>query len=290
MDRRVQAGIAAALAVCLLAGSSEGQKEWKQSFKEEGAGDAVRIEMETSLYAGVTKKLSEIGAVRLEPKESDRIASAPKEAFPEEKIYTFLQGPKSWSEGRTWSGEWSNQSVRGNYFGNFGCGLCCMANIYSTYTDYLCSPWDMFRYAKTVSNYSPTGESGAIGWEDMSVTLQKSGFETELCLKPDSYELFVEQIKKAESAVVLVCSQNDDTYWPHTGGHYVNICLYDDETGEVFLADPGSPDRNRSRIPAKYVYDALKTVSQYQYLLVHGYSEEQNGWKQNGIDQAWVAP
>ena len=34
----------------------------------------------------------------------------------------------------------------------------------------------------------------------------------------------------------------------------------------------------------------LQTVSKYQYLLVNGYSEEQNQWKQDGIDEAWVAP
>lgn len=38
------------------------------------------------------------------------------------------------------------------------------------------------------------------------------------------------------------------------------------------------------------MYMCLKTVSKYQYLLVNGYSEEQNQWKQDGIDEAWVAP
>ena len=57
-----------------------------------------------------------------------------------------------------------------------------------------------------------------------------------------------------------------------------------------FLADPGGPDRNRTWIPLRYVYDALKTSSQYQYLLVNGYAEEDNQWKQDGIDEAWVEP
>ena len=36
----------------------------------------------------------------------------------------------------------------------------------------------------------------------------------------------------------------------------------------MFLADPADPDGNRNYIPLRYVYDALKTVSKYQYLLV----------------------
>ena len=114
------------------------------------------------------------------------------------------------------------------------------------------------------------------------MTLRKSGFDTELCTKPETFEEFKEQMKKAQAAVVLVCSRDDDTYWEKTGGHYVNLFLYEEETEEVFLADPGSPDRNRNFIPLKYAYDALKTVSQYQYLLVYGYSEEKNQWKQDG--------
>ena len=44
---------------------------------------------------------------------------------------------------------------------------------------------------------------------------------------------------------------------------------------------------NRSWIPLRYVYDALKTVSQYQYLLVQDYAEEQNQWMHDGITDAW---
>lgn len=47
------------------------------------------------------------------------------------------------------------------------------------------------------------------------------------------------------------------------------------------------PDGNRSWIPLRYVYDALKTVSQYQYLLVQDYAEEQNQWMHDGITDAW---
>ena len=218
------------------------------------------------------------------------VAAANRGYYNETDVYSFLQGPKSWGEGRAWSGEWSNQYVRGNYFGNFGCGLCCMANIYSTFSDHTCSPWDMFLYARETSGYTPTKKIGAIGWGDMKTVMRKCGFDAELYIKPQTYEAFREQIKTAKSAIVLVSSHDDNTFWKKTGGHYVNICLYKEETDEVFLADPADPDGNRNYIPLRYVYDALKTVSKYQYLVVEGYSEEQNQWKQDGIDEAWVAP
>lgn len=247
-------------------------------------------EPEILLYAGICAEFRQNEMVILEENREALAAAASRAEHPERYVYTFLQGPKSWEEGKTWSGEWSNEYVKGNYFGNFGCGLCCMANIYCTLTNYTCSPWDMYEYARQVSGYAPTRKTGAIGWADMKVTLRKSGFECALYNKPDSYEAFQEQIGRAKTAVVLVCSRDDDTYWENTGGHYVNISLYNEETDEVFLADPGGPTRNRSWIPLRYVYDALKTASQYQYLLVNDYVEENNLWKQDGIDEAWVAP
>ena len=122
------------------------------------------------------------------------------------------------------------------------------------------------------------------------MTLRKSGFDCSLENKPEGYEQFQEQMRETPMAVVLVCSADDDTFWENTGGHYVNISLYNPDMDVVFLADPGGPDRNRTWIPLRYVYDALKTSSQYQYLLVRGYEEENNLWKQDGIDEAWVEP
>lgn len=258
---------------------------------------SVEIEAQSrtdSLYAGILAEIHENEMQILKENKDILTAAAEwaaeRENHPENDVYTFLQGPKSWSEGRTWSGEWSNEYVKGNYFGNFGCGLCCMANIYCSLTEYTCSPWDMYEYARQVSGYSPTRKVGAIGWADMKVTLRKSGFECSLNNKPASYEEFQEQIKEAKGAVVLVCSRDDDTFWKKTGGHYVNICLYNEATDEVFLGDPGGSSRNREFIPLRYVYDALKTASQYQYLLVLDYAKEDNEWKHDGIDEAWVAP
>ena len=72
----------------------------------------------------------------------------------EEEIYTFLQGPRAWSEKIPWSGEWCMNGVNGNPFGGFGCGLCCLANIYDTLSPYEVSPWNMCEYAMVVSEYA----------------------------------------------------------------------------------------------------------------------------------------
>ena len=208
----------------------------------------------------------------------------------EQEVYTFLQGPKAWEGGTAWSGEWCMLSVKGNSFGNFGCGLCCMANIYDTLSPYEVSPWDMCEYARSVSGYAPKKKSGAIDWGNMKVVLKKCGISCDVYYKPESYEIFQEQMKQAKSAVVLVCSANDDTYWKDTSGHYVNIWLYQESDDTVFLAEPGSPTNNRTRITLRYVYDAMKTTSKFQYLLADEYIEENNQWKLDGIDENWNRP
>ena len=285
------------LLLCMVSGSAKMQeavqKEWQaaEDAREKQQDEQMLMRLrETPLYAGIAAELRAREIAEVVKNKDVLVAAAAMASHPEEKIYSFLQGPKSWGEGRTWSGEWSLKYVKGAYFGNFGCGLCCMANIYSSLTDYDCSPWDMYEYARKVSGYSPTKKIAAIGWGDMKVTLRKSGFDCSLNNKPATYEEFQKQIAGTKTAVVLVCSRDDDTYWTKTGGHYVNIWLYDAKTDEVFLTDPGSPDRNREWIPLRYVYDALKTASQYQYMLVNDYTDEKNLWMHNGIDEAWVAP
>ncbi len=111
---------------------------------------------------------------------------------------------------------------------------------------------------KRVSGYTPTKKIGAIGWGDMKTVMRKCGFDAELYTKPQDYETFRDQVRSAKSVVVLVSSHYDNTYWKKTGGHYVNISLYKEDTDEVFLADPADPDGNRNYIPLRYVYDALK--------------------------------
>ncbi len=281
--RILQAGLLVCGLTMLLAGAAvQGQNAGENNIKP--------IVVDTKLYAGVMADVRNTEVAYVQENQEQLVMAAMEDRLTEENVYSFLQGPRSWENEVPWSGEWCYKYVRGNYFGGFGCGHCCMANIYSTLTDYTCSPLDMFTYATTVSGYYPSKESGAIGWGDMKVTLQKSGFTCDVYRKPSSYEEFQSQIAAAESAIVLVSSHNDDTFWENTGGHYVNIWLYREDTDEVFLAEPGSPTNNRSWIPLRYVYDALKTVSQYQYLLVDGYDEEANLWKHDGIVEQWTAP
>lgn len=222
--------------------------------------------------------------------EKDKKALIRVFGLKEEEIYTFLQGPRAWRENIPWSGEWCMNGVNGNPFGGFGCGLCCLANIYNTLSPYEVSPWNMCEYAMTVSEYAPTGKAGAIDWEHMEDVLEHCGFECSIQKKPKSYKKFQEEMMQIKSAVVLVSSNNDDTYWQNTPGHYVNIWLYREEDDTIFLAEPGSPENNRSRIPLRYVYDALKTKSRYQYLSVEDYQEQKNQWKANGINENWNSP
>lgn len=241
-------------------------------------------EQKTKLYVGFGELPGQVIS------QEERKALIQAFILEEQEVYTFLQGPRSWTEGIFWSGEWCYLSVKGNTFGNFGCGLCCMANIYDTLSPYEVSPWDMCEYARTASGYAPTRKSGAIDWGNMKVVLQSCGMICDVYYKPDTYEAFQAQMAEAKSAVVLVSSNDDDTFWKDTPGHYVNIWLYEPESDTVFLAEPGSPENNRTRIPLKYVYDALKTTSQFQYLAVDEYREENNQWKADGIDEIWNRP
>lgn len=208
----------------------------------------------------------------------------------ETSVYTFLQGPKAWNSKTPWSGSWCEEVLAGQKFSVFGCGLCDLANIYSTLSPYECSPIDMYDHAREVSGYSPGAGYGAIDWIDLKETLEAVGFSCEICDKDPSFEEFCTAMEHAVTAIVLVSSQNDSTYWTDTEGHYVNTWSYNKETQEVFLADSGDPAHNRNRIPLKYVYDALKTSGEHQYLLVYAYSEEKNTWKYSGIKEAWTIP
>ncbi len=124
----------------------------------------------------------------------------------------------------------------------------------------------------------------------MQEVLRFCGVSSYLFHKPASYEEFQKQMEVMKSAVVLVSSKEDDSYWKDTPGHYVNIWMYQKEDDTVFLAEPGSPENNRSRIPLRYVYDALKTASSFQYLAVDEYQEDNNQWKADGIDEVWNSP
>lgn len=220
--------------------------------------------------------------------EADETKSAAQ--IEENSIYTFLQGPRAWNSQAPWSGEWCQEMLAGNRFSVFGCGLCDLANIYSTLSPYECSPVDMFYFAQEVSAYAPGPGYGAIDWPYLEETLYAAGITCEIRDKDPYYEDFCAAIESGVCAITLVSSSNDAAYWQDTEGHYVNIWSYDRETDTVFLADSGDPSHNRQRIPLKYVYDALKTSGQHQYLLVYSYQEEENSWKHSGIEENWTIP
>ena len=208
----------------------------------------------------------------------------------ETDIYTFLQGPKAWKSKTDWSGSWCDIELAGQKFSVFGCGLCDLANVYSTLTLYDCSPIDMFWYAQEVSGYAPVDGYGAIDWPYMKQTLQTTGISCRLKRKDKSFEQFRESIAGGITAIVNISSANDSTYWHEVYGHYVNIWMYSREDDTVFLADSGNPEHNRQRIPLLYIYDALKTSDRYQYLLVTKVDETANTWQHDGIDLRWRKP
>ena len=218
---------------------------------------------------------------------SESAVQAAATPSPEDGIYTYLQGPKSWKERREWSGKWGKTFYDGQSFGAFGCGFCCMANIYSSLTEYQCLPTDIYRYAKKVTYY-PGG--GAISWEQMQATLNSIGFETSLHHKPSTYKQFLKQVQEGRASLVLVSSANDSSYWKNTPGHYVTLFLYDKTDNTVFLADSGDPEHNRHRVSCKTIYKALKTSSDYHFMSIDSYNKEKDQWKHKGIKGNWVRP
>lgn len=234
----------------------------------------------------VKKAIESAGKASASPAPSlEREAAAT--AAPEAGIYTFLQGPKSWERKLVWSGQWGDSSYDGGRFGAFGCGLCCMANIYSSETEYECSPIDMYRYSKKHTEYSG---GGAIAWEYMQQALEMTGFTVSLCGKPGTYTEFQDAIANSGCNIVLISSVNSECYWKDTPGHYVTIFLYNKESDKIFLADSGDPAHNRHWVSLKKIYKSLKTDSDYQYLSVGAYEESRDHWKHRGTNGEWVKP
>lgn len=214
-----------------------------------------------------------------EKSEQEPETGEAEEEKPEDILVTYLQGIESYEKGRKWSGAWCYEEAAGQQFSEFGCGLCSMANVYSNLSGKKCTPLEMYRHAQNVSSYNPAGGVGAIGWDAIRVTLQKTGFSCELGRKPASYEQFQELARENPCLLVLISSDKDDSFWQDMPGHYVTLWLYDEEQDQVFLGDSSGPKRNRKWIPLRTVYDALKTSSPQQYLAVNGYDETEDGWK-----------
>lgn len=224
----------------------------------------------------------------VEEAKDEMLPSALKVTPPPEDtdtIYSYLQGPKSWRKKIPWSGEWGVSFYDGGSFGGFGCGLCCIANIYSSLTKYQCTPVDAYHYAKKHTGYMG---GGAIDWGYMRQSLNEMGFNCHVEKKPETYREFQEDIKNSQAAVVLVSSNNSKCYWKDTPGHYVTIFLYNEKKDQVFLADSGDPDHNRQWISLKKIYKSLKTSSSWQYLMVQEYNQKEDQWRHKEAKGNWI--
>lgn len=262
-----------------------------RDIREKNAREQEKAQVESSAEeenTGEGTESSQITATEPQTPETGNFLTF--ENLTEGDVYTFLQGPKAWESKADWSGAWCEEILGGQKFSIFGCGLCDIANIYSTLTPYDCSPVDMFYYAEEVTEYSPTANYGAIAWEYMREALRTTGIYSRLMKKDDTYEAFQQNIQNGITAIVLVNSGDDSTYWQNTTGHYVNIWLYNSSDDTVFLADSGNPDHNRQRIPLRYVYDALKVSDNWQYLLIESVNADGNQWQHDGIDDEWNSP
>lgn len=206
---------------------------------------------------------------------------------PTESIATFFQGPKAWEMRLDWSGKWGKEYHDGGSFGGFGCGLCCMANIYCSLTPYECSPIDMYEYAKEQSEY---WGGGAIDWGFMKQTMTAAGFTCDVGRKPKSYKRFQKLVKESKATIVVVSSYNSTCYWQDTPGHYVTLFLYDEETDTIFLGDSGDPSHNRQRVSLKKIYKSLKTANNWQYMTVLSYDEGNDQYKHKGFGGKCIIP
>jgi len=190
-----------------------------------------------------------------------------EETKSEQKIYSYTQLPPHDTGKTRWSGAWYGLEEGGKLFANFGCGICCISNIYSTFVQRPVDPGQMLEIAKYYTSYNPAGKYGAIDWPQMKLLCQKLGMKAETKKKPQDYAEFQNDVMKADATVVLVCKDNDPGLWFYTNGHYVTLWEYDPEDDTLFVTD-SSGLFNRERVFLKDVYDALKTRSSCQYMCV----------------------
>lgn len=187
----------------------------------------------------------------------------------EDRIYSYLQGNGSYDKGLEWAGPWCYiDAGGGKMFYSFGCGICCLSNMYCTLTGDTCTPDEMYQWAKDMTSYSPGPGGGAIDWPEIDELCQSFGFGGELCRKPEDYSVFQEQMASATTIMVLVSSDEDDAIWQNLPGHYVNLWLYDADEDTVFMSDSRGPATNRTRVSLRDVYNALLTSQEYQYYII----------------------
>ena len=207
------------------------------------------------------------------------VPSGRRETAEEKSIYSYVQVPKEYCKDARWTGDWVEDEYEGQEFFSFGCGICCLTNIYDTLAiENKCdavTPDEMMDMAEESTGYHPVNGRGAISWEHMQQMCEHFGLDAVVCRKPTDYETFRDDVKNSDATTVLVCKDNDAALWFYTNGHYVTLWLYDDKTDTVFVSD-SSGLFNRQRVKLKQVYDALKTRSDAQYMCVKKITDNQD--------------
>lgn len=270
----------------------------KNQLIEEYQGKNIELQKEVDMLSGELSQMQEGVKEETETEppgsedgtQEDSQASGSSgidRAAVEQESYTYFQGPWAWKNRLPWSGRWGKEYYDGNCFGNFGCGLVCMANIYSTLTEYEASPSDMYQYAKKTTEY---GGGGAIDWPYMKQAMESFGMECRLEKKPESYKEFRESVAEGKCAIALIWSYECNSYWQNNDGHYVTLYGYDAETEEVFLGDSGDPDHNRHWVSLDKIYASLKSVNRWQLLNVLSYDSQKCEWKNKKAGNKWVRP
>lgn len=184
----------------------------------------------------------------------------------EKLIYSYVQAlPEYYDGDPKWAGDWCHISAGGQEFVYFGCGICCLSNIVSTFRSEPVTPDIVYYQAKETAAYRPESGIGAMSWSQLKIMCEQYGLDVRLNTKPADYADFQNSIECSEAAIVLVSKNNDPKLWWYTNGHYVNLWEYDRTTDTVFLSD-ASGLFNRARVSLRDIYNALKTSSSAQYL------------------------
>ena len=230
---------------------------------ETAAENTVVAEMEIAAEAE-TEKVVEAEM----PAEAETTAEAEAESAEEKRIYSYLQVPAEYAKDPLWAGDWTDLEAGGQKFFYFGCGICCLSNMCSTFSGSAVQPDVMFEAAKAHTDYDPDSGVGALNWRQLRQMTESFGADAAVCRKPEDYSSFQKDVETSDTVVVLVCKDNDDKLWWYTKGHYVNLWEYDAETDTVFVTD-SSGLFNRTRLELIDIYHALKTASDAQYMVVH---------------------
>lgn len=223
------------------------------------------------ICAAVIIVIAATGTVSGAPAGLYAVPSDRRETAEEKTIYSYVQVPENYSRDNRWTGSWVTEEYAGQEFMSFGCGICCLTNIYDTLAVYdesdTVTPDEMMVIAEENTGYHPINGRGAISWEHMQRLCEHFGLSATVCRKSSAYEDFKDDVSSSDATTVLVCKDDDDKLWFYTNGHYVTLWLYDDRTGTVFVSD-SSGLFNRQRVKLEDVYKALKSRSDAQYMCV----------------------